>query len=312
MKNIFTLLIITILSGSILFANSKENKWIPVKNDKNPIDFTIDMFGKSTFEKNPEIKKEWKPYMYDSGLYEIALRLYPDNRLLLTKSINTGKTKRDLYLTTYNTVDIYYKIYDKIDKISRTSPIIKTGTIDDRFYLCLYDISQYGGDDLLIVKEKDKIIWYGSPLLTDIKEIDKDTYMIHNMCTVYYVHILADQQIIETYNLPFGYMNSSHTGIRDPYPISGTILTDNIVRLQYANGAIEHWKVKLSEKDIESNLNMTKNLGLSESKAESYADNALIWWNGIGKSSIFIHYEEEKSWDYNDNPKREPVYDNML
>ena len=309
MKNMFILLIIFVLSGTILIASEK---WVPAKNDKNAIDFANIKTEENTVIYNPEIKKEWRPYLYNSDLYDISLELYPDNRLLISKSIKIQEIKYTHFLITYNTSDVLYKISDKMDDVISSLKLIKTGDINNRFNIYLYDVSKYGGNDLILVGDKDKIIWKNSDnLLTDVKELSQNEYIIHSMCTIDYIHVLDNYQIIERYSLPFGYINSNHTGIRDPYPVSGTILTDNIIRLEYEDGAVEHWKVRLSKEDVGKNIEAAKKVGLSEGKIINSKRNSLIWWNGMGKGSP-INHDRIKIWNYDDNPTREPVYENML
>ena len=57
------------------------------------------------------------------------------------------------------------------------------------------------------------------------------------------------------------------------------ILTDNVISLKYKGGAIEHWKVRLSAKDVEKNIE--KYYRPDSAQPEwFYANECLLWRNG--------------------------------
>ena len=86
-------------------------------------------------------------------------------------------------------------------------------------------------------------------------------------------------------------------------PADVRILTDNIIRLQYPNGLVEHWKVRLSEEDIEKNMDKYEK---TFKKRERWVggDKCLLWSNGK-KGGFKI----QKMWCYNESDQ-EPTYDN--
>ena len=131
-----------------------------------------------------------------------------------------------------------------------------------------------------------------------------------------YVHLDYDIPIIESYQLPF--ISVGSFGLNLPENIK--ILTDNIIRLEYKDGSIEHWKVRMSTEDYRENQKIVK-----DDIDGRYFLRQLIWWNGIGNGSrtdklIFIdnkakkitNKDSVKSWNYNKNTSVEPVYENML
>ncbi|MBR4749030.1 MAG: hypothetical protein IK083_05615 [Abditibacteriota bacterium] len=83
---------------------------------------------------------------------------------------------------------------------------------------------------------------------------------------------------------------------------SGQILTDNIVRIKYRNGAVAHYKVALTYDDYQKSF-----------PKESGAENknvigcpSVIWHNGMefGPKSL----DTMPAWDFNDNSSKEPTY----
>ena len=173
----------------------------------------------------------------------------------------------------------------------------------------------------ILTDEKNNIIWDNSDAAeTDtgvqnrvfcVARLEKDKYMVvsFNTLTIFidYVYLDKDIPIIESYQLPF----SSITANKISLPESINILTEDIIRLEYKDGAIEHWKAKLSEDDVNKNMEIARKKGLSESSVKSERRNALIWWNAVGKGSQMNH-NLKRAWNYDDNPTREPVYENML
>ena len=173
----------------------------------------------------------------------------------------------------------------------------------------------------ILTDEKNNIIW-DNTFVTEpnigvpneifyAKRLEKDKYIVVSLATVViyidYIYMDNDIPIIETYQLPF----FSATGNIKNIPESVSVLTEDIIRLEYKDGAIEHWKVKLSEDDVNKNMEVAKKAGLSESKIINSKRNSLLWWNGIEKGSIINNYRL-RAWNYDDNPTREPFYENML
>ncbi|MBQ9358423.1 MAG: hypothetical protein IJT95_02640 [Abditibacteriota bacterium] len=105
----------------------------------------------------------------------------------------------------------------------------------------------------------------------------------------------------------------SDRGLAGPVPDEATMLSDNTLRLSYTDGSVEHWKVGLSRRDMEKNLekyytpisaSLDPNDALFIKKRDEVR--ALVWWNekgkGAGTQDIY------RSWDYNEDSSKEPVY----
>ena len=170
----------------------------------------------------------------------------------------------------------------------------------------------------ILTDERNNVIWDNvdtaeprigiSSKVFDFKKLEKDRYMVvylaGSVIFIDYVYLDKDIPITENYQLPFISVGSSITLI----PESISILTDNVIRINYKDGAIEHWKVRLSEEDIKKNMDLAKRACLSESSVTSARGNSLLWWNGVGKGSPVDH-EKAKSWDYNEDTSKEPAYE---
>lgn len=179
---------------------------------------------------------------------------------------------------------------------------------------------------LLTIFDGDKMIWnitsnkkYKDEIL-DVKWADKNNNCIvlfiktklyiekSSISDATYVDFISDKHInnkpvIDRFIMPIPYIISYNSGLKTMHPISGRILTDNIIRMEYANGCVEHWKIRASKEDIEKN----KKINSADEPSRR-----LIWWNGIKKEPSLVNNETVKAWDYNDNSSVEPVYDNML
>ena len=185
-------------------------------------------------------------------------------------------------------------------------PIIRSSVMNDNIKNTVYDISRSDAKN----KELNVLVSNGiyfdisySPFL-DVKKIADNTYMVvyQKIEYVKYIHTDNSKIVSETYWLvdagfPSG---GSMSGMIPVYPISGKILTDNIIRFEWKDGKIEHWKVRLTKEDIEKN----KEYGLKQG-FKNTEDNVLLWWNGVGNN---LNYNKKKAWDYDEDTSKEPTY----
>ena len=304
MKITLTILIVFIVTN-VLFAIDI-NEWKTNVYYSESRETNLDLSKSKSF-KLDNIPEYLQTYLKDENIYNTLVVVFPNNKIIiekLTKSPNYKnydgiycKTEKDSIVHG----DFMYDISNNIEKACKNLQVIQTSVVNKTFICTVFDISKYGektGESFLTtITINGRTIWESTyRFLADIKQIDNNTYMISNMNYTNYVHIINNERIIEEYSLPFMYNNSGHTGKKDPFPISCDILTDNIIRFKYTDGAIEHWKIKFNKEDFEKNKKMNK---------------ALLWWNGIGNGSP-INHEKAKSWDYNENIYYEPVYENML
>ncbi|MBQ9359199.1 MAG: hypothetical protein IJT95_06615 [Abditibacteriota bacterium] len=190
---------------------------------------------------------------------------------------------------------------EDIDKMCKTIPLVKRVVKYDRFEVLEYDANdKINYIDvppsflvLSVVKDRGKTIWYfeGHPF-RDIAITADGRYMIVTDELVFYATADDKRIVSELYGGNRIYL----LGI--PRPADIRILTDNIIRVSYKSGLVEHWKVRLSEEDIEKNMEKYK------TDEKHLADKCLLWSNGKGKP-----YKSQAMWCY-DESDQEPVYDN--
>ena len=244
---------------------------------------------------------------------------YP-HKIVISKSVNgydlTNKDILNRNIVSYKNINLKEILYeDMFDE--KTSKKFKNTTL----YTITFNKSKDRGFSILsmLTDEKDNIIWdcnYTKPnigipnVIYCVEELEKDKYVVVYLASVVifvnYIHLDNDTPIIESYQLPF-----ISVGAETILPENVSVLTEDIIRLEYKDGAIEHWKAKLSEDDVNKNMEIAIKKGLSESSVKSERRNALIWWNAVGKGSQMNH-NLERAWDYDDNINYEPVYENML
>ncbi|MBR4749894.1 MAG: hypothetical protein IK083_10050 [Abditibacteriota bacterium] len=82
------------------------------------------------------------------------------------------------------------------------------------------------------------------------------------------------------------------------------ILSDNVVCQSYSDGSVEHWKISLSDEDIEKNREKWREEYTRENgKFAKYdaGNKHLLWWNGVGKRrSIMDDTHIQAMWCYHE------------
>ncbi len=84
-------------------------------------------------------------------------------------------------------------------------------------------------------------------------------------------------------------------------PKTASFVADNIIRLTYSDGAVEHWKIVLDTDDLRKNLIRHPDGDRLDEKKR-----ALLWWNKKGNGRG--QHEQFKAWCYNEDASKEPVY----
>ncbi|MBP5274336.1 MAG: hypothetical protein ILO36_05310 [Abditibacteriota bacterium] len=284
------------------------------------------------------------------GIPDFIMGIYRNDRFyrseIFSYNLDIGKSRLVEVNQKYGTKDdglLYYRymgssyiseLDDDIEKAVEKLPVVEKAVLHGRFKCILYDAARYAAKYyqhllLTVVKDNGKIIWYDSGTeLGDVAITPDGRYMISTAEGEFYVTVTDDRIISESYT-PFerGFMNNMAGQSRWPFiPVSCRILTDNIVRLEYQDGCVEHWKVRLSEEDMEKNA-----IGWNEFYERSgnkrrlkRAYNHIIWSNekghGTGIAPLFNRRDNKKdvpdketllAWDYQGGGK-EPVYDDMI
>lgn len=316
MKNILISIIWIILAISFCF------------NILNAQKDNTDKFISSDF-KFDNIPAEYYTFKDNTDIYRYIIWEYPD-KIIIQKDVRKyevikGSTVNpNLFWTSEVNAQMYLN--------SKPKYIFKSSVNSDiPLELFAYDLSSNQDniiknskfDTLYSVTDKDGLsVWNA---LSNSRNRDKvlDAFKLNNNYMVLsvvsntdeidsrvneniFVDFTADKEIdkkpvIYRYSLPMYYFCSNHSGIVIPLPTSGKIINDNIIRLKYADGSIEHWKIKLTDKDIEKTKKVNPN---------NEIDQRLVWWNGNGKGSYLkgMSKDDAKSWDYNEESTSEPTY----
>ncbi|MBQ9358163.1 MAG: hypothetical protein IJT95_01320, partial [Abditibacteriota bacterium] len=88
-----------------------------------------------------------------------------------------------------------------------------------------------------------------------------------------------------------------------PAPVAVDMLTDNVVKLSYSDGAVEHWLIEPTVEDMENNLNKYPAQNAFYEKQSK--NRALIWWNQKGEGCG----DKYMAWNFNEDASKEPVYE---
>ena len=152
---------------------------------------------------------------------------------------------------------------------------------------------------LEVVKDGNRVIWASNEIRFVGAERRGKGYIIIDDLGVGYLSYKGNTLISEYYRKDF---TNSHDYIkyqRESPILSGRMLTDNIVRIEYKDGTVTHWKVKLTKEDCDRDLEVYKN---GSDPDNQWAPGSVIWQNGQPQKLTRI------SWDFNADPKKEPSY----
>ena len=248
-----------------------------------------------------------KDYTYDNDIYSCMVFEYPD-RIDISKhfAYGTANIYRISYLPDRSKLHrlLVCDITENTAENLKNLPIMRSSVINDNIKYIVYDAVGLNGKKI----ELNVLFANGfyfeiceSPFL-DVKKIADNTYMViyKELGQVNYIHTDNSKIVSEVYMLPMRWVT---TGTAPVYPKSGKILTDNIIRLEWKDGAIEHWKVRLTKDDIEKN----KEYGLKQG-FKNTEKNVFLWWNGVGRGCVFVNHTKDKAWDYNEDTSTEPTY----
>ncbi|MBP5274110.1 MAG: hypothetical protein ILO36_04135 [Abditibacteriota bacterium] len=193
---------------------------------------------------------------------------------------------------------------ENVDQMCEMLPLVSRIEKYDRFEILQYDAGEYidyikkypYSTSFSVVKDRGKVIWYNEGEVPEDIAITADgRYMIATMYSVFYTSLADGRIISEMYSGNRYYLPGNGT------PDNVAILTDNIIRTHFKSGTIEHWKVRLSEEDVEKNMeNNEKRYGSKEKHAGG--DRCLLWSNRkqqkLNTETMWCFYESEE----------EPVY----
>ncbi len=246
-----------------------------------------------------------KPSYYDpDGIYLPEVACY-DKFISNAKLITVIKRLWDEPLWGDKQVFFFYKgtflsdNNENAEEMCKKLPLVRKTVKYDRFEFLVYDarekinyISAAPSEIVFsVIKDRGKTVWFFEGKAPRDIAITKDgKYMIATAEAVFYAVPAGKKIINEMYADARKYQEDSEL------PDDIKILTDNVIRVSYRNGLVEHWKVRLTGEDIE------KNLKALNKKKKYDADRYMLWSNG--KEGAHLNH---KMWCYYES-EEEPVY----
>ncbi len=152
---------------------------------------------------------------------------------------------------------------------------------------------------LEVVKDKGRVIWASSEMRFVSVQRRGKGYIVIDDQGIGFLAYKGNTLISEYYPKYFAGAFSYIESHSESPILSARMLTDNIVRIEFKNGLITHWKVKLTKEDCDKNLKSDKN---GNEFDHQRAEGSVIWHNGKINKLYFI------AWDINTDTSREPKY----
>ncbi len=256
----------------------------------------------------------------DNGAEEYRVIIYgysediSNARTIRVKKIFSTDDKRlEKQYYIYRGDTVLAQIEKDLEKACKELPVVTTQTINGEFNYTVYDGEKYAKELHVVslfgvLRHNNRIIWYGSQggektilsertlPLVDIKQLDDGRYLIVTDDAEYYVEDQGERLVAEVYA-------GKRTIVKPKkdYPVY-RILTDNVVRQSYDDGSVEHWKIVLSDEDIEKNREKWREQHTRKNgdfEKLSAGDKHLLWWNGVGKRrSVMDDTHIQAMWCY--------------
>ncbi len=219
----------------------------------------------------------------------------------------------------YNyTMDHFTRLYlDDAALFSKRHKLVRHKALDDGFSLDVYWIAKeareyenktyyFKGEVYLgyleVLKDGDKTVWVSARRsFLDVKRYGKG-YMVLSNGGVDYITYEQGKRVSDYYVKPFNGGRYPFEAMPEYRPVSGRILTANIVRIEYPSGCVAHWKIKLTKEDCDKNIASRE----IESPNRFKAGASVVWHNGAG-NEVGKNYRLP-AWDFSESPK-EPEYE---
>ncbi len=204
----------------------------------------------------------------------------------------------------YRGDSLFSLISQDLDAALKGLPVIKKGLLRGRFECSMYNASKYAdkvknNPYLTVVRDNGRIIWcVNAESVGDVVMLPDGRYLVVTERSAYYVTVTDKRIIGEVYFGNRRVAASDQYVDRERLPVSIVILTDNVIRQEYEDGSVEHWKIRLSEEDVDKNTEKWRTIYEQEGKSvpKEVGDKCLLWCNGKGKGSLTRN--NQKMWCY--------------
>ncbi len=225
-------------------------------------------------------------YAPDSPLYKSKVLCYNWNiagagMIVVDERLDQKPLRRGYY---YDCRHFLSENHEDIDKLCRTMPGLLKRTVKyGRYEFLEYDAGHLADYPInrpfSVIKDKGRVIWYASGEKPgDVRLLDDGRYMIATPKSVFYVRVSGKRLVAEKYtgNRLWKDPWDTHYSL---YPDEVRILTDNVIRLKYPKGSVQHWKVRLSEEDVKKNIAKYREKDGVQPEW-FYANRCLLWSSG--------------------------------
>ncbi len=258
--------------------------------------------------------------IYEQDLYTTDIRTYGKCMTLapyvyVSKSLRSWPEGRQMYLcwSEYPFLEYGEKRFERFLKTLKPH---EAGDCRINYQYARYRITQfepvksprYKDYDMVVVRDKGRVIgrwtepavgnWnFGKP---DIRRLPDGRYMVANGHAVRYISEKRGKRVVECYFDPGAPdVGSFHVG-----PLAGsggrpevTILTDNVIRLAYKNGDVEHRKVRLSREDVDKNTEKLNPVFAEHNrKSSGIAGNKHLLWRNYKPKPLYEGQFSGEMW----------------
>ena len=141
-----------------------------------------------------------------------------------------------------------------------------------------------------------RVVWLSGRSRLVSAERTADGYNVFTRGGVGFVSEEKGRYVCDYYSKPFSRSSRPESDI-----VSARMLTGNIARIEYTNGGVAHWKIRLSKRDCNKNIRALSYVTASD---ETKACASVIWCN----KEFDILTSTEIAWDMLHDELREPVY----
>lgn len=218
-------------------------------------------------------------------------------------------------------IDYFTRLYLDDDSLfAKKHALVDHRVLSDGFSLDTYDISdqareyenktyRFKGavylDNLEVLKDGGKTVWVSARRsFLDVTR-SGNGYVVLSNGGVDYVSFEGGKRVSDYYVKPFTGADYPYEAKRADKEMSGRMLTDNIARIEYPNGCLTHWKIKLTKEECDRNIDGIEIDVPNHQKSRA----SVVWYNGVG-------YELNKkqgvcrllAWDFNADQRKEPSY----
>ncbi len=257
--------------------------------------------------------------VYCTQILEYDVYTEYEHDIVYNPKFDKGRVVRFYNESSYDyKIDHFTRLYlNDANLFAKQHECVMHKALDDGFSLDVYWISKQAReyenktyifkgevylDYLEVLKDGDKTVWVSARRsFLDVKRYGNG-YMILSNGGVDYITYEQGKRFSDYYVKPFNGGRYPFEAMPEYRPVSGRILTANIVRIEYPSGCVAHWKIKLTKEDCDKNIASRE----IESPNRFKAGASVVWHNGAG-NEVGKNYRLP-AWDFSESPK-EPEYE---